>query len=152
MILDDKKVDELLYEAERVVKGSDPLDAVCRLLRDRVGHYDWVGFYLVNPERDRELILGPFAGDPTEHTVIGFGTGICGQAAEKEEPFLVQDVTREKNYLSCSPGVRSEIVLPIFRDGSLVGELDIDSRSLEPFTELDTVLLEGICNLVSPYI
>lgn len=152
MTLDEKMVKELLDEAERVVKSPDPLSNICKLLRDRVGHYDWVGFYLVRSEEDRELILGPYAGEPTEHTVIGFGNGICGQAADKGKLFLVQDVAREENYLSCSPDVRSEIVLPIFRDGSLVGELDIDSQRLGPFTDLDRFLLEGICRIVSPYI
>ncbi|MBN1391045.1 MAG: GAF domain-containing protein [Candidatus Thermoplasmatota archaeon] len=152
MAFDEKKVKELMDEAETALRGSDPLEAVCRLLRDRVEHYDWVGFYLLDPERERELVIGPFAGEPTEHTNIGFGQGICGQAAETGKLFLVQDVTREENYLSCSPEVRSEIVLPIFRDGGLVGELDIDSHRSEPFTMLDTVLLEGICRMVSPYL
>jgi len=152
--LDRDLVARLLDEVKRITSegSSDPLGKVCRSLKEKVDHYDWVGFYLVDPQKERELVLGPYAGEPTEHTSIGFGQGICGQAAETGKLFLIQDVSGEDNYLSCSPEVRSEIVLPIFRDGELVGELDIDSHSFEPFTDLDTVLLEGICRIVSSYI
>lgn len=154
MKLDRDLVARLLDEVKRITSegSSDPLGKVCRSLKEKVDHYDWVGFYLVDPQKERELVLGPYAGEPTEHTSIGFGQGICGQAAETGKLFLIQDVSGEDNYLSCSPEVRSEIVLPIFRDGELVGELDIDSHSFEPFTDLDTVLLEGICRIVSSYI
>jgi GAF domain-containing protein len=148
-------------DAERILEGvksittgeiDDKLKKVCQLLFDQVEHYDWVGFYLVSDIKERELVLGPFAGEPTEHTNIAFGEGICGQAAETGKLFLVQDVTKETNYLSCSPIVRSEIVLPIFKDGILVGELDIDSHQLEPFDEMDTILLNGVCDLVASLI
>ncbi|MGA1847870.1 MAG: GAF domain-containing protein [Thermoplasmatota archaeon] len=154
MKLDRNLVFKLLEDVETIMSGKtpDPLSEVCRTLRDSVDHYDWVGFYLVDPEKERELILGPYAGEPTEHTNIEFGQGICGQAAQTGKLFLIQDVSREANYLSCSPEVRSEIVLPIFHEGKLVGELDIDSHRFEPFSDLDTELLEGICQMVSSYI
>ena len=98
----------------------------------------------------KELVLGPYVGEPTIHTIIGFGEGICGQAADTGKLFLIQDVTKESNYLSCSPTVRSEIVVPIFKDGDLAGELDIDSHELSPFNDVDKALLERICKLVSP--
>ena len=125
------------------------LESVCKILKDEVAHYDWVGFYLVDPEKPDELVLGPFAGEPTEHTRIPFGKGICGQAAARGEVFVVQDVTKESNYLSCSPVVRSEIVLPIFREGELIGELDIDSHTPGPFTDEDAPFLENICGMVA---
>ncbi len=154
MKLDRNLVLKLLEDVEAVIsrQTSGDLSEVCRILRDSVDHYDWVGFYLVDPEKERELVLGPYAGKPTEHTNIGFGQGICGQAAETGKLFLIQDVSMESNYLSCSPEVRSEIVLPIFHEGKLVGELDIDSHRFEPFSDLDTELLEGICRMVSSYI
>jgi L-methionine (R)-S-oxide reductase len=126
------------------------LDAICALLEANVSHYDWVGFYLVDPEAERELILGSYVGAPTEHTHIAFGHGICGQAAENMSTFLVQDVTLETNYLSCSPDVRSEIVVPILcGDKDVVGELDIDSHALAPFTDADRAFLEQVCHEVS---
>ncbi|MGA1820054.1 MAG: GAF domain-containing protein [Thermoplasmatota archaeon] len=154
MPLSTGMVTTLIERTRSIADGDDPdrLHRICVLLRDEVEHYDWVGFYLVDKEKDRELVLGPFSGEPTEHTHIAFGQGICGQAAETGRLFLVQDVTKETNYLSCSPEVRSEIVLPIHRDGELVGELDIDSHQLDPFTEADTILLEEICRIVALWI
>lgn len=128
---------------------DEKLDAICALLEREVAHYDWVGFYLVNPARERELVLGPFAGAPTEHTRIAFGQGICGQAADTEMTFVIQDVSQETNYLSCSPHVKSEIVVPIFKDGAVVGEIDIDSHALAPFTDADNAFLEQVAACVA---
>jgi L-methionine (R)-S-oxide reductase len=125
------------------------LDAICALLEANVSHYDWVGFYLVDPGAERKLVLGAYVGAPTEHVHIAFGHGICGQAAETETTFIVQDVTLETNYLSCSPDVRSEIVIPIMCRSEIVGELDIDSHALAPFTDEDRAFLEQICQEVS---
>jgi len=146
--------DALAGEAEQIVaarRGEEALRAICELLKQRVAHYDWVGFYLAAPAT-RTLTLGPFAGAPTEHGTIPFGRGVCGQAAERGETLCVQDVSKEENYLSCSLAVRSEIVVPILRDGELVAELDIDSHALAPFTDEDRAFLDRIAALVSPWI
>ncbi|MFP4343849.1 MAG: GAF domain-containing protein [Anaerolineales bacterium] len=144
---------DLLDKVEGVVSTphttEQKLLEICRLLVDEVEHYDWVGFYLVDPAVDHELVLGPYVGEPTEHTRIAFGAGICGQAAANEATFIIQDVTQESNYLSCSPAVQSEIVVPIFAAGKVIGELDIDSHALAPFTEDDHLLLEAIAERVS---
>ncbi len=129
--------------------AAEKLRAVCRLLRDAIPHYDWVGFYIVNPQNTQELVLGPYVGAPTEHVRIPFGRGICGQAAALAQTFIVQDVSRESNYLACSPDVRSEIVVPIWWEGEIIGELDIDSHALAPFTEADRELLDQVCALVA---
>ncbi|MCW3994262.1 MAG: GAF domain-containing protein [Candidatus Bathyarchaeota archaeon] len=143
-----------LIEKIRKIVDSKPdkdgkLKAICKLLRDNISHYDWVGFYLTDKARKNELILGPFEGEPTEHVGIPFGRGICGQAAELRKTFIVQDVSKELNYLSCSPKVKSEIVIPIFKNGEIVGELDIDSHTLSPFTDEDREFLEKVCEMVS---
>ncbi|HHH77746.1 MAG TPA: GAF domain-containing protein [Thermoplasmatales archaeon] len=140
---------ERIDEITNSLQGEEALRSVCRLLREAVPHYDWVGFYIVSP--GDELVLGPFVGAPTEHTKIHFGEGICGQAAERREAFVVQDVSEEKNYLSCSVDVKSEIVMPVFRGGRLVGELDIDSHSLSPFSSDDVEFLEEVCRKVSVF-
>jgi GAF domain-containing protein len=106
-----------------------------------------VGFYLVEPSTT-DVVLGPYAGEPTEHVRIPVGRGICQQAAQTKQTVLVQDVSQESNYLSCSPQVPSEIVVPIFRDGNVVGELDIDFHVLAAFPEDDTAFLEEICKAV----
>jgi GAF domain-containing protein len=143
----------LLTEIRAITQRDAPRDktlgAICALLHDKVAHYDWVGFYLVDPDADRELVLGPYVGAPTEHTRIPFGKGICGQAADTEQPFIIQDVTQETNYLSCSPDVRSEIVIPMMKDGAVIGELDIDSHALAPFAGEDRAFLEQVCALTA---
>lgn len=141
-----KRIDEAL-------KGEENRDAklrtVCRLLKDNVPYYNWVGFYTVDEKRRNELVLGPFEGERTEHTRIAFGKGICGQAARTGRTFLVQDVSKEKNYLSCSTNVKSEIVVPIFKNKKVIGELDIDSHLLSPFTNQDEAFLKRISEMVS---
>jgi L-methionine (R)-S-oxide reductase len=123
---------------------------VCRLLRREVPHYHWVGFYIVDSAAPRELVLGPFDGAPTEHTRIAFGKGICGQAAERGETVVASDVAKEENYLSCSPNVRSEIVVPVLAQGRLVGEVDIDSHVPNAFTPEDRAFLERLADLIAP--
>lgn len=94
-------------------------------------------------------MLGPFEGEPTQHTRIPFGRGICGQAAELRKTFLVQDVSKETNYLSCSANVKSEIVIPIFKNEEVVGELDVDSHALSPFNKEDETFLKKIGEMAS---
>ena len=125
------------------------LRTVCKLLKDNVPYYNWVGFYIVDKERRNELVLGPFEGEHTEHTRIAFGRGICGQAAQLERTVLVQDVSKEKNYLSCGTNVKSEIVVPIFKNKKVIGELDIDSHLLSPFTKQDETFLKKVSEMVS---
>jgi GAF domain-containing protein len=94
-------------------------------------------------------VLVSFEGESTEHVRIPFGKGICGQAALLRKTLIVQDVSKEPNYLSCSPKVKSEIVVPIFRNKEIVGELDIDSHIVSAFTLDDQALLEDIAEIVS---
>lgn len=132
------------------VQGREAaLQEVCRLLAAGVPHYNWVGFYVVDAS-GQALDLGPFVGAPTEHVKIPFGRGICGQAAATGETFIVQDVSKETNYLSCSLDVKSEVVLPIFAGGKIAAELDIDSHELSPFSHEDRRFLEELCTLLGP--
>ncbi|NND14744.1 MAG: GAF domain-containing protein, partial [Eudoraea sp.] len=119
------------------------LEQVCQLLQSSNPHYDWVGFYFAHHEK-KELHLGPFAGEPTNHTIIPFGKGICGQVAESDENFVVTDVETQDNYIACGLDVRSEIVVPLFVKGKNIGQLDIDSHTLNAFDEADERLLEMV--------
>ncbi|MGE5426669.1 MAG: GAF domain-containing protein [Methylococcaceae bacterium] len=121
---------------------------ICELLKKEVYHYDWVGFYILDPAKN-ELVLGPFVGKPTPHTHIAVGKGICGQVAESGETMVVQDVTQVDNYISCGLEVQSEIVVPVLKDGKFVAELDIDSHSPAPFTDEDSKFLGSLCSLLS---
>ncbi len=117
---------------------------VCKLLNTSIDYYNWVGFYFRNGDKE-ELILGPYVGAPTDHTIIPFGKGICGQVAVSNENFVVPDVSAQDNYIACSITVKAEIVVPIFVNGNNIGQIDIDSNTPNPFTENDERFLEFVC-------
>jgi GAF domain-containing protein len=144
--------DDLKPKITALVKEStateDTLLNLCTLLKSEVSYYDWVGFYFKNGDK-KELKLGPYAGAPTDHTIIPFGKGICGQVAVSHQNFVVPDVKAQDNYIACSIAVKSEIVVPIFVDGENVGQIDIDSNTLNPFTKNDEDFLEFVCTKVA---
>jgi GAF domain-containing protein len=122
---------------------EEKLLQLCHLLNDNIDYYDWVGFYFRNGEKE-ELLLGPYVGEPTDHTVIPFGKGICGQVAVSNQNFVVPDVSAQDNYIACSLTVKSEIVVPLFVNGENIGQIDIDSEVLDAFTERDERFLEFV--------
>lgn len=121
---------------------------ICDFLKNEIPYYDWVGFYFKNGDKD-ELKLAEFSGEPTEHSIIPFGKGICGQVAISNENFIAQDVSEQSNYISCGWKVKSEIVIPIMVRGDNIGQIDIDSHTTNPFTDADEVLLEFICSKIA---
>ncbi|MDC8102953.1 GAF domain-containing protein [Chryseobacterium sp. PTM-20240506] len=127
---------------------EEKLQKVCHLLDQEISYFNWTGFYFKNGDKE-ELILGPYVGAETDHTIIPYGKGICGQVAVSNETFVVPDVHQESNYLSCSIDTKAEIVVPIFKNGENVGQIDIDSHTIDPFTSEDRELLEWLCNEVS---
>ncbi|WP_172919279.1 GAF domain-containing protein [Capnocytophaga canis] len=122
---------------------DEKMQTICDLLQSRVEHYDWVGFYFAN-HQTRTLHLGAFAGEPTDHTEIPFGKGICGQVAVSNQNFVVPDVKAQDNYIVCSLTVKSEIVIPLFVNGVNIGQIDIDSHQLNPFSQEDVRFLEFV--------
>jgi len=140
------KVQAILEQSN--VLRDEKLLQVCTLLKDNVSYYDWVGFYFANHET-KTLHLGPYVGAETDHTVIPFGKGICGQVAVSNENFVVPDVQAQDNYIACSFTVKSEIVVPLFVNGENIGQIDIDSNVLDPFTEADERFLEFVNNGIS---
>ncbi|NNL82600.1 MAG: GAF domain-containing protein [Winogradskyella sp.] len=132
---DHQSIDERLYN-------------VCSELEKHIDYYNWVGFYFKNGDRN-ELKLGPYVGEPTDHTIIPFGKGICGQVAVSNQNFVVPDVSAQDNYIACSITVKAEIVVPIFVNGENIGQIDIDSNTADPFTEDDERFLEFVCDKVS---
>lgn len=123
--------------------SNEKLTKICALLQESISYYDWVGFYFAN-EAERTLHLKAFAGEPTDHTVIPFGKGICGQVAESNQNFVVPDVKAQDNYIACSITVKAEIVIPLFKDGKNIGQIDIDSNTVDPFSEEDAFFLEWV--------
>lgn len=129
--------------AENGISRDDKLKNICQLLQDHIEYYDWVGFYFRNGDKE-ELVLGPYVGAETDHTVIPFGKGICGQVAVSNQNFVVPDVKAQDNYIACSLTVKSEIVIPLFVNGVNIGQIDIDSHVLDPFTTADERFLEFV--------
>ena len=119
------------------------LTEVCELLEKNIPYYDWVGFYFKNGDKN-ELKLRAFAGEPTDHLIIPFGKGICGQVAVTNKNFVVPDVKAQDNYIACSIYVKAEIVVPLFVNGENIGQIDIDSHTADPFSKEDELFLEFV--------
>lgn len=135
------KVGDILGASDKSV--AERLQELCDLLKSEVPYYNWVGFYFRNGSKE-ELRLGPYAGAPTDHTLIPFGKGICGQVALSNRNFVVPDVSAQDNYIACSINVKSEIVVPLFVNGENIGQIDIDSETPDPFSPADERFLEFV--------
>jgi L-methionine (R)-S-oxide reductase len=129
--------------SDKIATRDEKLLQICKLLEQNIDYYNWVGFYFRNGKKE-ELLLGPYVGAPTDHTVIPFGKGICGQVAVSNQNFVVPDVAAQDNYIACSFTVKSEIVVPLFVNGENIGQIDIDSNVLDPFTVADERFLEFV--------
>jgi GAF domain-containing protein len=113
-----------------------------KFLNSKVPGYSWVGIYLVE---GKDLVLDVWAGpSATEHTRIPIGKGVCGFAAKAGKTEIVSDVSKDPRYLQCFLSTRSEIVVPIWNQGSVVGEIDIDGDQLDAFSSLDREFLEAV--------
>ena len=132
-------------------KPQELLEWVCAEIQQKFPAYDWVGFYFHKPEK-KELHLKAFAGKPTDHTVIPFGKGICGQVALSNQNFMVDDVSEQDNYIACSIDVKSEIVVPLFVEGKNMGQIDVDSNTARAFDDKDEAFLVEVNRLVTAYL
>lgn len=126
---------------------EERLKAVCSEINEGLENYDWVGFYFMN-HQTKKLHLGPYVGDPTDHTIIDFGKGICGQVALSGETYLTADVNAESNYIACSIYVKSEIVVPMYLGEKLIGQIDIDSHKTDRFKKEDEDFLKAVNKLI----
>lgn len=142
------KYQTLIPQLQALVEGEASLVAnlanVSAALRQTFGFF-WVGFYLV--EKD-ELVLGPFQGD-IACTRIGFGKGVCGKSWQEKETIIVPNVDEFPGHIACSSMSKSEIVIPIQLNANVVAVLDVDSKQLNNFDDLDKWGLNQIANLVA---
>jgi len=135
--------------AQAVPGARELMQAMAKLLHDRMLRYNWVGFYLLEPgAQPPMLVLGAFEGAMTPHTRIPLNQGICGAAASSGQTVVVDDVTKDPRYLACSLETKSEIVVPVFAHGKVVGELDIDSHFPAAFTPEHQDLVQHCAMLV----
>ena len=140
-----QQISEILTKNEK-----ECIQQVVDLLQVSFESYSWVGIYLV---KNSVLHLGPWAGpQATEHIKIPIGQGVCGAAAESGEIENVADVRSDERYLSCFLSTRSEIVVPIFFNDEIIGEIDIDSDSTNAFSEADEVFLKKVADMLSKHI
>jgi L-methionine (R)-S-oxide reductase len=135
--------------AQRSRSAAEFMQSVVKLLHDRMLKYNWVGFYLLEPGAEPPvLVLGAFEGAMTPHTRIPLNQGICGAAASSGQTVVVDDVNKDPRYLACSLETKSEIVVPVFAHGKIVGELDIDSHFPAAFTPEHQALVQYCAQLV----
>ena len=137
--------DDVLSEITREIENEpDHTRAMARAvatLKRRLSSYTWVGIYLLD---GNELVLGPYEGEPSPHTRIPLGRGICGAAAAEKATIIVDDVNADPRYLACSLETKSEIVVPIMAGDDVLGEIDIDSDTPAAFGAADQRLLEAV--------
>ncbi len=146
---------ELTTLSEAANSVEDLMSIVVGRLKEHLPHFDWVGFYMIEKAaagEDPVLVLGPYVGAITPHTRIPLNQGICGAAASTGRTVIVDDVNADPRYLACSLETKSEIVVPIFVKGEVVGELDIDSHTPAAFTADDRQLVEHCARLVGQYL
>lgn len=143
------------YKAEEQIKNiisnsSNILDDVVSFLYENFENYSWVGIYIV---KEDNLILRIWKGShATEHVKIPVGEGICGSAAATGKTEVIDDVHKDNRYLSCFVTTRSEVVVPIKKDGKIIAEIDIDSDIPTAFSKQDAIFLEKIAHMLSKHI
>lgn len=147
------RVEEVRKELSELVQAAptaqDLMQRMVKVLHDRMLKYNWVGFYLLEPgAKPPVLVLGAFEGAMTPHTRIPLNQGICGAAASSGQTVVVDDVSKDPRYLACSLETKSEIVVPVFVRGQVVGELDIDSHFPAAFTREHQELVQYCAMLV----
>jgi GAF domain-containing protein len=146
-----EKYEQLLPQIHALI-GSET-DATANLanvtaaLKETFGFF-WVGFYLVKTD---ELVLGPFQG-PVACTRIQIGKGVCGTSWQNKETIVVEDVEQFPGHIACSSLSKSEIVVPLLKDGAVIGVLDVDSESLNSFDSTDAKFLEELCTWLVSHI
>lgn len=141
---------DLKAEIDAVVAGETSVTAryataSCILAQAFKPRFFWTGFYVVDPLKDRELVVGPYQGT-LGCLRIPFGKGVCGHVAATQEPIIVPDVHAFPGHIACDSATNSEIVVPVFDDeGQLAAVLDIDSTEHDAFDETDREGLVAIC-------
>jgi L-methionine (R)-S-oxide reductase len=147
------RIEEVRNEVSELAQSSrtarDFMQKLCRLLHERMLKYNWVGFYMLELDAQPPMLaLGAFVGAMTPHTRIPLNQGICGAAASSGQMIVVDDVGKDPRYLACSLETKSEIVVPVFAHGKVVGELDIDSHFPAAFAPEDQNLVQHCATLV----
>jgi L-methionine (R)-S-oxide reductase len=144
---------ELNALASGATSAQQLMEGITKLLHQKMLRYNWVGFYMLEKGGPQDvLVLGPFRGTMTPHTRIPLNQGICGAAASTGKTIIVDDVSADPRYLACSLETKSEIVVPVFVEKKVVGELDIDSHFLAAFSPEDRTLCEHAASVLGRWL
>ncbi len=147
---------ELLREFEEFAATAATvkslIEFIAKRLHEKKTHYNWVGFYLVDPADAGFLLVGPFVGSFTPHARIPLNSGLCGAAATTGQVVVLQDVTKDPRYLAGSALVKSEIVVPIFVKKKLAAELDVESYFANTFVKTEQDFAEACAVVVGNYL
>jgi GAF domain-containing protein len=154
--MSEKPFLQILFEVSKFAETANSLaalqDFIVATIPENLPYYNWTGFYMLDPNDPKTLVLGPFRGAPTEHVRIPVSEGICGAAVAQNDTVIVDDVNSDPRYLACSLETRSEIVVPIRVHGAVVGEIDIDSHDISAFSQEDREFLEKCAVIVGRFI
>jgi L-methionine (R)-S-oxide reductase len=147
---------ELLQElqsfAPTAPSAESLMERIARRLHEKMTRYNWTGFYLVDPADSNYLIVGAYAGSFTPNVRIPLDRGLCGAAASSGQVVVVQDVTKDPRYLAGSNLVKSGIVVPIFVNKKLAGELDVESYFADTFTKPEQEFVEACAGVLANYL
>ena len=147
---------ELLQElqafAATAPSAQSLMERMVARLHEKMTRYNWVGFYLVDPADAGYLIVGPFAGSFTPNARIPLTSGLCGAAASTGKVVVVQDVTADPRYLAGSSMVKSEMVVPLFANKKLAGELDVESYFADTFPKSEQEFVEACATIAATYL
>ena len=147
---------KLLHDFEQHAKTARSATAlmeyIVRSLHEKMARYNWVGFYLVDPNDAGILEVGPYAGSFTPNVRIPLDTGLCGAAASTGQTVVVDDVRKDPRYLAGSSMVISEIVVPFTLNNKLAGELDIESYFPRTFTKPEQEFVEACAKIVATFL
>jgi L-methionine (R)-S-oxide reductase len=148
--------EELLQEfqdfARTAASAESVMERIAQRLHEKMTRYNWVGFYLVDAVDPGVLVVGPFVGSFTPNARIPLHTGLCGAAASSGQVVVVHDVSKDSRYLSGSPMVKCEIVVPIFVKNKLAAELDIESYFSGTFTKVEQEFVEACAAMAGKYL
>ncbi|HEY0265080.1 MAG TPA: GAF domain-containing protein [Granulicella sp.] len=151
----EKPFTQILSEVSSFAQSASALaelqNFIVDIIPQSLSYYNWTGFYMLDPDDPKTLVLGPFRGAPTEHVRIPVSRGVCGAAVAQNDTVIVDDVHADPRYLACSLETKSEIVVPIRVHGVVVGEIDIDSHTPAAFSAQDKEFLERCAAVVGGF-
>jgi len=150
--LQKELLQELQNFAQSAATAQSLMEQITKRLHEKMTRYNWTGFYLVDPADPGYLIVGPYAGSFTPNARFTISTGLCGAAATSGKVVVVQDVSKDPRYLAGSTLVKSEIVVPIHVNKTLVAELDIESYFADTFTKPEQEFVEACAGVLANYL